>query len=264
VFVEYNTRAFGRGVFKLWYISAPGKAALVIDEGDSELLPFFAISGDRLVWTVVHGEPRRSELRMLDLRSMTTTVLLSADPLKIQYWFPAIDGDHVVVGSIEPSADYTSDARHIYLLDLAGGGPPVQLDHDTSASEPVIHGDTVIWKESDPTMHLLNAGTIVRYSLREKTSRPIELPVAERWLGFTNPSIGRTYATAWPQDFRHLYVSDLRTDRIIDVADSETPGGPLSDGASRAEIAGDLLSYVFGHGNGDLELRWIDLAQAYP
>jgi len=226
------------------------------------------MSGDRLVWTVVHGEPRRSELRLLDVRSMTTTVLLSADPQKIQYWFPAIDGDHIVVGSIEPNADYTSDERHIYFLDLAVGGPPTRLDHSKSASEPVIHGDTVVWKESDPTMHLLNAGTIVRYSLRTRTSRPLDIP-ADRWIGFTNPSVGRRFATAWHQDFRHLYIADLRTDNIVKVADYETPDETLSDGmlrdsASRAYIAGDLLSYVYAHEHGDLELRWVDLSQAYP
>jgi hypothetical protein len=269
VFVEYNTRAFGRGVFKLWYIDAPGKPAIVIDEGDSDLLPFFSMSGDRIVWTVIHGDPQRSELRLLDVRTMTTTVLVSADPLKIQYWFPAIDGDHIVVGSIEPDADYTSDERHIYLLDLAAVGPPTRLDHGRSASEPVIHGDTVIWKESDPTMHLLNAGRIVRYSLRTGTSHPIEFPVAERWLGYTNPTIGARFATAWAQDFRRLYIGDLRTGRIITVVDYETPDEMLSDGtlrnsASRAVIAGDLLSYVFARGHDDLELRWVDLAQAYP
>jgi hypothetical protein len=267
-FVEYNTRAFGRGVFKLRYIPGPGKPAVVIDEGDSELLPFFAVSGDRIVWTVVHGDPRRSELRVLDVRSMTTTVLLSSDPLQIQYWFPAIDGDRIVVGSIEPNADYTSDQRHIYLVDLAAGGAPTRLDHSKSASEPAIHGDTVIWKESDPTMHLLNYGTIVRYSLSTRTSRPIDFPV-ERLMGFTDPSIGSRFATAWHQDFRHLYIADVRTDRIITVADFETRAEMLSDGmlrnsASRAVIAGDLLSYVFARDHDDLELRWVDVSQAYP
>jgi len=269
VFMEFNARAFGLGVVKLWYIPAPGKAAVVIDEAEAALFPFFAMSGNRIVWTVVHGDPQRSEVRMLDVGSMTTTVPLSSDPLKIQYWFPAIDGDHLVVGSIEPNADYTSDQRHIYLLDLAAGGPPTRLDHSNSASEPVIHGDTVIWKESDPAMHLLNAGSIVRYSLDKRTSRPVDFPVAERWIGYTNPTIGARFATAWHEDFRHLYVSDLRTGRIIRVADYDTLDETLSDGtlrnsASRAVIAGELLSYVFGHEHDDLELRWVDLAQAYP
>lgn len=264
VFMEFNARAFGYGFFKLWYIPAPGQAAVVIDAGDAVQLPFFAMSGDRIVWTAVHGDPERSELRMLDVGSKTTNVLLSSDPAKLQYWFPAIEGEHIVYGSVEPTPDYSSDERHIYFLDLAGGGPPIQLDHSKSASEPVIHGDTVIWKESDPTMHVLNAGSIVRYSLREQISRPVDFPVVDRWIGFTDPSIGRRFATAWHQDFRHLYITDLRSDAIIKVADYETLDGEIRDGASRAKIAGDLLSYVFGPEHGDLELRWVDLAQAYP
>lgn len=264
VFMEFNARAFGLGNFKLWYVAAPGQAASVIDEGEAAQLPFFAMSGNRIVWTAVHGKPERSELRMLDVGSMTTTVLLSSDPASLQYWFPAIDGEHVVVGSVEPTPDYSSDERHIYFLDLAGGGPPTRLDQSKSASEPMIQGDTVIWKESDPAMHMLNSGSIVRYSLRAHTSRPVDFPAAIRGLGYTGPSIGRRFATAWADDFRHLYITNLGTDSIIKVVDYETPDASLSNGASRAEIAGDLLSYVYGTEHGDLELRWVDLAQAYP
>ena len=258
-FIETNERVFGRGGWKLWYLSGPGTQPTEIDHGMGGQLPFFALSGSRLVWTAVHGQPGQSQLLLVDLATMKHRILLSADPAHTQYWFPSIDGSHVVFGTVELSADGLSDQRHIYLLDADAPSPPTRLDSSTSASEPVIHGDDVVWKESDRSLNFLVAGSLLRYSLATSLTIPITLPTVTG-LGFTNPSIGNRFVAAWAQSLRDVYLLDVRTDaflKIIDLGPETT--SPPTDAVSRPHLAGDLLAYVFGPAVGDLELRWVML-----
>ena len=256
-FMETNDQAFGLGGWKLWFIAAPGELPALIDHGAGGQLPFFALSGDHLVWTAVHDDPEKSELLIMDLTSMVTTVLLSSAPDVVQYWFPAIDGRHVVYGTVEPTPDFSSDQRHIYYLDLDdASAPPVRLDHSTSASEPAIRGDTVLWKESDPAMNFLNAGRFVRYSLQSENLTPLNFPIPVPQGGFTDPSIGTRFATAWPEFPWAIYVADLQTGEIKTIIDLGEPKVFPPDTVARPNVAGDLLAYVFGPAKGDLQLRW--------
>lgn len=259
-FIETNERVFGLGGWKLWYLAKPGAQPTEVDHGPGGgQLPFFALSGDHLVWTAAHGSPGESQLLAVDLATMSRRVLLAADPAHVQYWFPSIDGSRIVFGTVELAPDGLSDQRHIYLMAVDGRNKPERLDSSTSASQPVIHGDNVVWKESDPTLNFLNAGSLARYSLTTKAATPITLPTVSG-LGFTSPSIGNRYVAAWAQSLRDVYLLDLRTDtflKIIDLGPETT--APPTDTVSRPHLAGDLVAYVFGPAVGDLELRWVVL-----
>jgi hypothetical protein len=262
-FVEFNGRKFGRGKWKLWYEPALGQDPTLVDEGSGEQVPFFALSDTYLVWTAVHGSPMKSQLLAIDLRTMQRRTLAEAQPDRTQYWFPDIDGHLVVYGTVEPNADFSSDERHVYLLDLDGAGDSVKLDQSTSASEPAIAGDNVVWKQSDPTLNFLNAGSLIHYSIGSGKRELLEIPTP-KGLGFTDPSVGTRYATAWSESDRALYLADLETGTYPPVMDlGETSEDP-HDAVVRPDIKGNLLAYVFGPAGGDLELRWVDLPESRP
>jgi hypothetical protein len=257
-FIEDNSRVFGRGGWKLWYLSGPGTQPTEIDHGLGGQLPFFAMSGHWLVWTAVHGQPAQSQLLLLDLTTMRRRVLLSASPARTQYWLPSIDGNRIVFGTVELAADGQSDQRHVYLLNVDTQSAPTRLDNSPSASEPVIHGDDVVWKESDPTLNFLNAGSLVRYSLTTKVTTPIKLPTVAG-LGFTDPSIGNRFVAAWAQSLRDIYLLDLRDDTALKIIDLGPMTTDPTDGVARPDVAGDLLTYAYGPATGDLQLRWVIL-----
>ncbi len=262
VFVEDNLRVFGPGGWKMWYLATPGVTPELIDEGSGSL-PFFDLSGARLVWTVMGGEPTESQLWLLDLETMQRRLLLSADAALTQYWFPSIDGNLVVYGTLELAPDGQSEERHIYLLDVDGDMTPRRLDASQAASglgpsEPDIHGDTVVWKESTLQESFVVHGRLVRYSLRTGEMEPLTLdPSGPR---YTFPTIGNRYVAAWSDNDRALYLADLETGtplKIVDLGLIEED--PYDNVGLIVDLVGDLLAYRYGPANGDLELRWIVL-----
>ena len=256
IFVEFNARVFGLGRSKMWYIASPAAAPVVIYEG-GEVLPFFDVSGAQLVWTAAAGDPVESQLWLLDLETMQRRLLLSADAARTQYWFPSIDGHFVVYGTVELAPDGLSDQRHVYLLDVEGDSPPRQLDESKSASEPDIRGDTVVWKESSPQENFLVGGRLVQYSLSAGALVPLTLdPSGPR---YTDPHIGNRFVTAWSDNDRALYLAALGTDPPLKILDLGRTGEDPHDAVVRPDLVGDLLAYVFGPANGDLELKWIVL-----
>ena len=110
-FIETNDRVLGLGGWKLWIIPGPSQQAVELDRGVGGQLPFFAISGNRLVWTAATAQPEMSQLLMVDLTSMDRAVLLSSPPERQQYWFPSIDGERIVFGTVEMAPDGESDQR---------------------------------------------------------------------------------------------------------------------------------------------------------
>jgi hypothetical protein len=164
----------------------------------------------------------------------------------------------LVYGTIELSPDLSTDRRHVYLLDLAGDAAPRRLDDSTSASEPAIRGNDVVWKESDPELNFLVAGNLVHYSLETGRREPLQLP-APPGTGFTDPSVGDRYVTAWPESDRMLYVADLQSRTYPAIVDLGTTTTDPHDAVGHSDIAGDLLAYFYAPAGGDLRLRWVRL-----
>jgi hypothetical protein len=270
-FIEENFRAFGFGGWKLWYIPKPGAEAIEIDHGVMNVIPYFAISGKWLVWTP--GTQDKSELRIIDLTTMTRRTLLSSSPRQTQYWYPAIDGNRLVYGTVELASDGQSDERHLYLQNLDVDLKPQRLDQSKSASQPAIVGDDVVWKESDPALSFDVGGGLVHYSLttakRETLSlRPGPAPTINGYgAGFLWPSIGRGYVAAWTDSFdgdRVLNLTALEGRGLLSVIDLGPTQEAPHDVVVRPELRGDLLAYVFGPAKGDLQLRWVRLRPTAP
>ncbi|PZR65170.1 MAG: hypothetical protein DLM71_00280 [Chloroflexi bacterium] len=265
-FIEENFRAFGYGGWKLWYIPRPGAKAVEIDRGVMSVVPNFSISGKWLAWTPGPGD--MSELVVVDLTTMRRRVLLSSPAQEAQYWHPAIDGDRLVYGTVELAVDRRSDQRHVYLLNLAAEAPPRRLDHSVSASEPAIHGDDVVWKESDPSLNFVVSGSLTHYSLKTNRSQPLLLkpgpqPTINGYgVGWTQPSVGNRYVAAWSDSGdgdRAMYLADLRGGGVVKIVDLGPTVEAPHDVVVRPVLSGDLLAYVFGPAKGNLQLRWVSL-----
>jgi hypothetical protein len=257
VFVESNESVFGTGVWKMWYLADPPAEARLINQGSGSL-PFFDLSGARLVWTVMTGDPIQSQLWLLDLETMDRRLLRSADASLTQYWFPAIDGDRVVYGTLELTADGQSEVRHIYLLDLEGDDTPRRLDASGTAAQPDIRDNTVVWKESTLAESHLVGGQLVRHSLvTGETKRLVLDPSRPR---YTFPSIGDRYVAAWSDSDRALYLGDLETGNPLEILDLGPTGEDPHDNVGLiVDLTGDQLAFMFGSAHGPLELRWIVL-----
>jgi hypothetical protein len=256
-FIEDNARLFGLGGWRLWYLPGVGAKAQLIDQGVGGQWPFFAMSDRFLVWShATHGSV--AQLRVLDLSTMDQRVLASAPPEKTQYWFPAIDGSRLVYGTVEPNADYTSDQRHVYYRDISTDQPAARLDVSESASEPAIHGDDVIWKQSDPTLNFLNAGDLIHYSLATQARDWLRMPTLGD-LGFSEPTIGNRYVAAWPETDRMLYLADLQAGTFPPILDLGPTNNDPHDAVGHPDLAGDLLAYIYMPARGPLELRWVVL-----
>jgi hypothetical protein len=183
---------------------------------------------------------------------------MSDDAAHAQYWFPDISGSRLVYGTVEPNADFSADERHIYLLDLTSGKPPTRLDSSTSASEPTIEGDDVVWKESDPDLNFLVSGDLVHYAIVTREVSPIDMP-GPAGTGYTDPSIGNGFVAAWSDYDRALYLADLRSGRYLPLADLGAATADPHDGVGHADISGGLVTYLFQPADGDLDLRWVQI-----
>jgi hypothetical protein len=267
-FIEENYRAFGYGGWKLWYVARPGTRAIEIDHGVLSVIPFFAISGKWLAWTP--GTEEKSELRIIDLTTMTRRSLLSSPPRKTQYWYPAIDGDRLVYGTVELAPDEESDERHVYLLNLDANPEPLRLDKSNSASQPAILGDDVVWKESDPSLSFDVGGGLVHYSLSTTQHETLNLRKGRPLVingygaGYLWPSIGSGYVAAWTDSFdgdRVLNLTAVDGGELFTVIDLGFTQQAPHDVEVRPQLHGHLLAYVFAPAKGDLQLRWVRLTK---
>jgi hypothetical protein len=263
-FVEQSDRLYQPAGWRLWYMADGLSPAVVIDEGDvaDGVLPFFTLDRERLIWTVVHetGDGVESQLLMVELSSMTETLLASAEAVTRELLFPSAAGDDLVYSTItiEPTGAARSD---VFLLDLADTeAPPRQLNTEP-AMHAVIDGDTVVWQQPSGELHPLNGGPLVSYSLASGTSRQLAFPADDDLV--IDQSVAGRYLTAEAAlgPYMKLYLYDLEDDRAILVDD--LGDGPLTEDSTvsvRPVVGGNLMVFVRGHGQGEnLELKWARL-----
>lgn len=263
-FVEQNYEAFPPAGWRLWSLPNPGEAPVLVDEGDvpEGLIPFFAINGDRLVWTVLHETPSgvQSQLWMAGLTGTDPVLLLAADATQIEYLFPSLDGDRLVYSTLTTNAQGNDARADVHLLDLADANPtPLRLNGQTEAFMGVVRGDIVVWQR--PTSGSpLNGGRLIRHSLSNGNRREVQLSAEEGVLNYH--SVGNRFVAADSELLTRLYIYDLEMDRSVLVEDlGNAPEGFRPAVNVRPWVAGDLLAFVRGSDSADvaLTLRWAEL-----
>jgi len=129
---------------------------MTIDSGAGSQLPFFRHSDRYLVWILRSGQRRSIWFISANDRPSTevnSTVVVSARSDQQQFWFPDIEAveSYGTVGTLgRPSTGRSGTSTS----DLDRRAPR-RLDQSTSASEPTIHGDDVVWKRTDPSPNSL-------------------------------------------------------------------------------------------------------------
>lgn len=257
-FAELNERLYGPYGWGLWYMSSSQATPRLLDQTDPEQqmpspLPLMALSGDRIVWQAFHqaADGPRSQLLVAELPDGDKRVLLSARPdTEAQYWSPSLDGDLLVYSVVDYSQPDTP--RYVYLLDL--GEPdanPRRLDTSGRAVTPVIHGDSVVWKEA---ADVFDWGTVTYLSL---SGTPPIHPDFGRQTELNYPSVGGRFVAAWGRDYGVVYVYDLERQAALLV--EEWPESPPAISV-RPVISGDLLLWVSSADPEDsLHLKWATL-----
>lgn len=251
-FAESNTTRNGPGTWTLWFMASASAEPIAVDVGDGvegapSAPPFFAMSAGRLIWATIHmvdGVPT-SQLLMIEGPDFELQILESRPAEKLQHWFPALDGNSLVYGTTEIS-ELGGEGRHVYLRDLRDPtAAPLRLDARGQASMPAIDGDTVVWKESSPELHVLNAGRLVRYSLEEGTAEALSLGNQN-----TFPSVGERYVTAWSANSNAPPLYDLELGAPVEV----DFGLGDTEAVVRPDLAGSLMAWVRGSTDAGTEL----------
>lgn len=231
------------------YVARPGARPIKLASARRPLdapgvLPQPTISGERLVYALqtISGASAISQLISVDLRTMAKTVLAASDFDEVEYWYPSLDGDRLVYGTVEYANDPLNGERHVYLLDLADpDGTPRRLDDDGEASQPAINGDTVVWKSAPRDFNANNWGQVIRYSLSSGKIEPLDFLGESTGYYLMSPHLGPRFVAAEPSDWTRLAVYDLETHQEITVEEL----APTSDaGFMRPSLGGDVYAWV--------------------
>lgn len=238
-FIDWNflyVPAIGAKPLKLASATRPADAPGVF--------PQATISGNRLVFELqtIDGETATSQLISVDLTTMTRTVLATSDFDELEYWFPSLDGDRLVYGTVEYANDPINGERHVYLLDLADPtAKPKRLDDDGEASQPAIHGDTVVWKTAPRDFNANNWGQVVRYTI--STGKAERLDYLGETTGYylNMPQVGARFISATPSDWHRMAVYDMKTDTEVTLEQRD----PLADSTFlRPAMGGNVYAWV--------------------
>jgi len=264
-FEESFLNADGTGAWRLWLIPSADANAKLIDSSaaDPHGMPtpvvWIALTGDRLVWNSLHQTPTGPHfyLRDYELNGGITRTLLDVAASQSEIWYPyADDQGRLVYSTVEYSAN-GSTSYHVYFAQLGGGAfQPRQLDIDGNSTEPVLSGDTVVWKNVTGTS-VSNDGSLVRYSLATGTSSQMLMPGLT---GLNDETAGNRFVAGWA-DHTLFELYDLRTDSTV-VVEKHDPTAP--EGVVHPFAAGDLVVFVriLDPSNTNLQLCWLRLPTA--
>jgi hypothetical protein len=231
------------------YVAAPGATPMKLASATRPLdapgvYPQSTISGDRLVYELqtIDGDDATSQLISVDLTTMKQTVLAESNFDELEYWFPSLDGDRLVYGTVEYANDPINGERHVYLLDLADpSAKPKRLDDDGEASQPAIHGDTVVWKTAPRDWNANNWGQVVRYTISTGKAEPLDYLAETTGYYLALPRVGARFICAEPSDWHRLSVYDMQTNTEITVEEHD----PRADaGFMRPAMGGNVYAWV--------------------
>jgi hypothetical protein len=266
-FEETYGREDGSAGWRLWYIAAAGRAPVLLDSNSDDphglAAPpvWIALTDARLVWSAIHQTASGPHyyLRSYEIGTGAARNLADADATRTEYWFPnADDSGRLVYGTVEykaPSATADRPAFHVYFAEI-GAGPllPTRLDTDGNSAEPVLSGDTVIWK-SVTGDNVVNRGSLTRYSLSTRTTAQVFIGGQAE---VNDATAGNRFVAAWLPDDTIFELYDLQTNASFAI-EKHDPTSPL--GVVRPVVAADMVVFtrVNNEPGANLQLCWAHL-----
>ena len=266
-FEETVFHSDGSGDWRLWYVAGAGRKPLLLDSSLSDPMDlpapavWLALTNERLFWNAVHESSSgpRYYLRSYEFETGLTRNLVEADAERTEFWFPnADDRGRLVYATVEYSNGNASTAGasfHVYYAEI-GDGPlePRRLDTDGTSTEPVLSGDSVIWK-SVTSNAVWNSGDLSRHSLLSGSGSPVAF---DQQPGVDYETAGNRFVAAWLDDDTIFEIYDLQTDRPL-LIEKHQPTSP--HGVVRPVAAGNLLLFirVDNEPGANLQLCWMRL-----
>jgi hypothetical protein len=248
--------------WKLWYIGARGDKPIVVDSTEtdpvsfSSLLPQISLTDSALIWTSVHLVDGKAQffLRSYSTQSHKTSNLLVSQAAKTEFWFPnADDQGRLVYGTVEYATPGGTSTFHVYLGDLTKTPfQPRRLDATGGATNPVLHGDEVIWRTV--TGNVSDWGQAIRFSLTTGATSTVDFESQTKLQYIT---AGNEFLAAWFWDSTELEIFDLVTNEPVVVKRYEATS---TSALVRPVAAGDLVIFIIGEDppGSDLQLCWLE------
>lgn len=248
-FVEESEPAYGKGGWRVWFLSAPGAEPVELARGVARMAgvsPFLAMDDDRVVWAgfdePASGFVTRVQMAPIaDLGHVTTLVERPVDESLI--WYPTLHQDELWFSTIHPNSDPSAEGPEYNLetLDLADPlAGPVRFEGTGHDFNPAVNDDEIVWKANRRGDSALNWGTLKVLDRGEQKIRTIPVENANR------PSIGDRFVAFDEITRTSLFVYDPATRTLLDLA----PGpalGPEGDIAFGGEsVSGRLLAFSVG------------------
>lgn len=241
-FVELSEPAFGKGGWRIWFLSGPDEEPVEVDRGRAEgagFAPTIAMDDERIVWAGF-DEPASgpaSRLAMASIENLAAITTLRDVPIRDGLiWYPTINGDELWYGIIRADFEQTGvgDEFHLEVLDLASSDPsPVRFPGTANDFDPAVNDGFVVWKTTDGDDAALNWGTL--RVLNRRTDAVVTIPVAKG----NRPSIGDRYVAFEEITHRLLVVYDPVTGELLDLA----PGVQQPGSYGGQSISGRLLTF---------------------
>ncbi len=240
-FVELSKPAFGKGGWRLWFLSGPGEEPVELDRGRASRAgssPTIAMDDTRIVWAGFDEPPSGpvSGLSMASIGDLSAVTELRTLPIRDGLlWYPTLNGDELWYGIIRADFDLTGvgDEFHLETLDLANRAkPPVPFPGAGNDFNPAVNGEFVAWKTTEPGDSALTWGTL--HVMDRNTKAVAAIPVAKA----DRPTIGDRYVAFEEISRSRLAVYDTRTGSVVDLV---PPGGTGTYGGH--SLSGRLLTF---------------------
>ena len=237
----------GERAWNLWLVPQPGADGILLDrhpgaEDVSSLVPSVSVRGSTVAWTSFDRGPDGpvSQLLIAEAPDWTPRLLQERAAAEAELWFPSIYAGRMVYTEVRYAPDRSADERRVFLLDLAHPtAAPMRLDTTGRATMPLILGDRVLWKETDPGFNMFNWGRMV--GCRVPGCHPEPISVAPQEM-VNYPSIGERFVAWWGRDAFAFGVYDLERGGARLIARYRDESG---DNVLRPHLAGGLLVWLF-------------------
>ena len=243
-FVEQSEPAFGGGGWRVWYLPGSGADPIQLDWGvaaEAGFPPTIAMDDERVVWAGF-DEPQTgfvTRIGMAEIADIEHPRTLLERPVdKSLIWYPALEGDELWYGTIDPASDPAAQGPEYTLekLDLsnplAAPAPFPGTGHDFN---PAVNDEFLVWKANRRGDAALNWGTLKILDRRSQELRTIPVGDANR------PSMGDRFVTFEEITHSTLPVYDPVSLALANLASDRILGRPSMYGGE--SISGRLLAF---------------------
>jgi hypothetical protein len=243
-FVEQSEPAFGKGGWRVWYLSGPGAEPVQLDQGvakEAGFPPTIAMDEERVVWAGF-DEPATGFVTRIGIADIADVehprTLLERPVDRSLIWYPALDGDELWYGTIDPASDPAAEGPEytLEMLDLASPlATPVPFAGTGHDFNPAVNDEFLVWKANRRGDAALNWGTLKILDRRSQVLRTIPGDDANR------PSIGDRFVSFDGITHATLPVYDPASRTLVNLACDCILGVPSLYGAE--SISGRLLTF---------------------